>query len=76
MIMRKLINILLLTVLQVCCAGVSQAQDILANGIYYNIINETQVAVAPAYFDGVNHYEGCIILPEQVYWWHLPISTV
>ena len=67
MIMRKLINILLLTVLQVCCAGVSQAQDIFANGLYYNIINETQVAVAPAYFDGVNHYEGCIILPEQVY---------
>lgn len=67
MSMRKLINILLLTVLQVCCAGVSQAQDIFANGIYYNIINETQVAVAPAFFDGVNHYQGCIILPEQVY---------
>ncbi len=43
------------------------AQDILANGIYYNIISDTQVAVAPAYFDGTNHYEGCIILPERVY---------
>ena len=67
MIMRKLTNILLLIALQVCGAGVSQAQDILANGIYYNIISDTQVAVAPAVFNGVNHYEGCIILPEHVY---------
>ena len=67
MIMRKLTNILLLIVLQVWGAGVSQAQDILANGIYYNIISDTQVAVAPAIFNGVNHYEGCIILPEHVY---------
>ena len=37
------------------------------NGIFYNIINDTQVAVAPAYYDGVNHYKGCIILPERVY---------
>ncbi len=65
--MRKLTNILLLMALQVCCAGFSQAQDILANGIYYNIISDTQVAVAPAFFNGVNHYDGCIILPEQVY---------
>ena len=46
---------------------VAWAQDILANGIYYNIISDTQVEVAPAYFDGVNHYEGCMILPERVY---------
>ncbi len=43
------------------------AQDIEANGIYYNIISDTQVEVAPAFYDGVNHYEGCIILPERVY---------
>ena len=67
MTMRKFKNILLLIALQMCCATVSQAQDILANGIYYNIISDTQVAVAPAYFEGVNHYEGCIILPERVY---------
>ena len=48
MTMRKLTNILLLIVLQVCCSLISQAQDILANGIYYNIISDTQVAVAPA----------------------------
>lgn len=44
-----------------------RAQDIIANGIFYNIISDTQVAVAPAYYDGANHYEGCIILPEKVY---------
>ena len=43
------------------------AQDIVANGIYYNIISDTQVAVTAAQFDGVNRYEGCIILPERVY---------
>ena len=67
MTMRRLTNILLLTALLVCCAGTSRAQDILANGIYYNIISDTQVAVAPAYWDGMNHYEGSIILPERVY---------
>lgn len=42
-------------------------QDIEAGGIYYNIISDTQVEVAPAYYDGVNHYQGSIILPERVY---------
>lgn len=50
-----------------CGTGALQAQDILANGIYYNIISDTQVEVAPAIFQGINHYEGCIILPERVY---------
>lgn len=50
-----------------CSAGTLQAQDIMANGIYYNIISDTQVEVAPAIFQGANHYEGCIILPERVY---------
>ena len=48
-------------------AGKSSAQDIEANGIYYNIISDTQVEVASAFFDGTNHYQGCIILPERVY---------
>ena len=51
----------------IACAMNGHAQDIVANGIYYNIISDTQVAVAPAYYEGVNHYEGCIILPERVY---------
>ena len=50
-----------------CCALNGQSQDIEANGIFYNIISDTQVAVAPAWHNGVNHYEGCIILPERVY---------
>ncbi len=50
-----------------CCALYGHSQDIEANGIYYNIISDTQVAVAPAYYNGMNHYEGCIILPEKVY---------
>ena len=50
-----------------CCTPMGYGQDIEANGIFYNIISDTQVAVAPAYHDGVNHYEGCIILPERVY---------
>ena len=57
----------MLTALLLCCALTGYSQDIEANGIYYNIISETQVAVAPAWHDGVNRYEGCIILPERVY---------
>ena len=45
----------------------TSAQDIEANGIFYNIISETQVEVTSAWHDGVNHYQGCIILPEKVY---------
>lgn len=65
--MRKINHIWMLTALLMCCAGIARAQDIEANGIFYNIISESQVEVAPAYFDGVNHYEGSIILPEKVY---------
>lgn len=66
--MRKLkSDILLLAALLTCCALNGHGQDIEANGIYYNIISDTQVEVAPAYHEGVNHYEGCIILPERVY---------
>ena len=43
------------------------AQDIEANGIFYNIISDTQVEVTSAWQDGVNRYQGCIILPEKVY---------
>jgi len=50
-----------------CCALGVKSQDIVAGGIYYNIISDSQVAVAPAWHDGVNHYQGCIILPERVY---------
>ena len=50
-----------------CCAVNVHGQDIVANGIYYNIISDSQVEVAPAYHDGVNHYQGSIILPQRVY---------
>lgn len=60
-------DILLLAALLTCCALNGRGQDIEANGIFYNIISDTQVEVAPAYHEGVNHYEGCIILPERVY---------
>ena len=56
-----------LTIVLMCCAMNMQAQDIVANGIYYQIINDSQVAVAPALREGINHYQGCIILPERVY---------
>ena len=65
--MKKIANILMLTALLLGVTNQAIAQDIIANGIYYNIISDTQVSVAPAYYDGVNHYEGCIILPERVY---------
>lgn len=64
---NKIANILTFAAMLLCWAGHATAQDIVANGIYYNIISETQVAVAPAIYDGMNHYEGCIILPERVY---------
>ena len=65
--MKGIFNILTVIVLMLGCATGACAQDIEANGIFYNIISDTQVAVAPAYYDGVNHYKGCIILPERVY---------
>lgn len=64
---RYIANILTLTALLLGLASHATAQDIVANGIYYNIISDSQVEVAPAYYDGANHYEGCIILPERVY---------
>ena len=65
--MRKYYRIWMLAALLMGCSAIIRAQDIEANGIYYNIISDTQVEVAPAYFDGVNHYQGCIIVPERVY---------
>ena len=65
--MKRFRYILLLAVALTGCAMSGRTQDIIANGIFYNIISDTQVAVAPAYYDGANHYEGCIILPEKVY---------
>lgn len=64
--MRRINDILLLLAL-LCCTMSVHGQDIEAGGIYYNIISDTQVEVAPAYYDGVNHYQGSIILPEKVY---------
>jgi len=65
--MKRLFNILLPAALLFCGPATGHAQDIKAGGIFYNIISDTQVEVAPAYYDGVNHYQGCIILPERVY---------
>ena len=65
--MKRLFNILMLIALLLSCGLNGHAQDIEASGIFYNIISDTQVAVAPAFVDGVNTYEGCIILPEKVY---------
>ena len=64
---RILFDILLLIAFLSGGFSTALAQDIEANGIYYDIISDTQVEVAPAFYDGVNHYEGCIILPERVY---------
>lgn len=64
---RILFDILLLIAFLSGGFSTASAQDIEANGIYYNIISDTQVEVAPAFYNGVNHYEGCIILPERVY---------
>ena len=50
-----------------CLGSRGQAQDIEANGIFYNIINDTQVEVTSAWQQGENRYQGCIILPEKVY---------
>ena len=66
--MRKILSdILLLTVLITGCALNGNSQDIEANGIFYNIINDTQVEVTSAWQQGENRYQGCIILPEKVY---------
>lgn len=65
--MRSFHNILALLALLLTRSLFCQGQDIEANGIYYNIISDSQVEVAPANFGGVSRYEGCIILPERVY---------
>ena len=53
------IHILSLVIALLCSVLNSSAQDIEANGIFYNIISDTQVAVAPAVHDGVNHPSAC-----------------
>lgn len=60
-------SIILTLIALMLCAGRIAAQDIEANGIFYNIISDTQVAVTQDWHHGANHYEGCIILPERVY---------
>ena len=67
MMNQRIRDIVLLLAAWLWCAMSVHGQDIEACGIYYNIISDTQVEVAPAYHDGVNHYQGCIILPERVY---------
>ena len=63
---RRVYNILSIAIM-LAVALSAHAQDIEANGIFYQIIDDNQVEVSSAYYDGVNHYEGCIILPERVY---------
>lgn len=65
--MKKIWNILTLIALMACLGSRVQAQDIEANGIFYNIISDTQVEVTSAWQQGENRYQGCIILPEKVY---------
>jgi len=43
------------------------AQDIEANGIYYTIIGDAEVAVSPAWDNESSLYQGVIILPEWVH---------
>lgn len=59
--------LLLLTLAALLAGHPAAAQNIVANGIYYNIISDTQVEVAPAWDGVVNRYQGIIILPERVY---------
>lgn len=65
--MRRPINQILTLAVMLIVALNAHAQDIEANGIFYHIIGDHQVEVSSAYRDGVNHYQGCIILPERVY---------
>ena len=67
MTMRKAFQRILTLTALLCCAALCRAQDIEANGIYYNIISDTQVEVTSAFHKGDNRYKGCIILPEKVY---------
>ena len=59
--------LLLLTLAALLTGRPAAAQDIVANGICYNIISDTQVEVAPAWDGVVNRYQGIIILPERVH---------
>ncbi len=65
--MRRFCNILTIIALIASFVPRAHPQDIEANGIFYNIISDTQVEVTSAWLDGVNRYEGSIILPEKVY---------
>jgi len=62
-------SLLAAAALTLTSSGTALAQDIVAGGIYYDIIADDQVAVVPAWDEehGVNAYEGIIILPEQVH---------
>ena len=65
--MRKIHYILTIAILLIAGTQRLHAQDIEANGIFYNIISDTQVEVTAAWHNGVNRYQGTIILPEKVY---------
>ena len=65
--MKRIFNILTVFALLASFVSQASAQDIEANGIFYNIISDSQVEVTSAWHEGVNRYEGCLILPEKVF---------
>jgi len=44
----------------------ASAQQFEASGLYYNVISDTEVEVAPAVSDGTSLYHGVILIPESV----------
>lgn len=53
--------------LMTACVASALGWDLESGGVYYNFTEDDQVAVAPAWHNGVSLYEGTVILPEQVY---------
>lgn len=44
----------------------ASAQQFEASGLYYNVISDTEVEVAPAVSDGTSLYHGVVLIPETV----------
>lgn len=67
----KLIKLLFTTFALLLCSGVVCAHDFEQDGIYYNILSETdktvEVTFKGDYYDSYkNEYSGSVVIPESV----------
>ena len=76
--MNRLKLIILTIFMAALMAVTTTAQEFEAAGLHFSVINDSQVEVIDAYYDGVNHYSGVILIPETVNYngWNYTVAAI